>query len=68
MLKIEKRRKNIHKTIIELIKKQGFEVSTENTTTNNYKEAIEKFESSLCRLPKDDLKRRFFVQKNNRRN
>jgi hypothetical protein len=57
-----KKRANIHKTIIELIKKQGFEVYTEHTTAVTYKEAIEKLEQSFGKMPKDDLKRRIFVR------
>jgi len=56
------KRANIHKTIIELIKKQGFNVYTEHTTVKTYKEAIEKLEQSFGRMPKEDLKRRIFVR------
>jgi len=52
----------IHKTIIDLIKKQGFDVYTEHTTGKTYKEAIEKLERSIGKMPKDDLKRRIFVR------
>jgi len=57
-----KMRANIHKTIIELIKKQGFDVYTEHTTGKTYKEAIEKLEQSIGKLPKDDLERRIYVR------
>jgi len=57
-----KKRANIHKTIIELIKKQGFDVYTEHTTGKTYNEAIEKLEQSIGNMPKDDLKRRIFVR------
>ena len=40
------KRANIHKTIIDSIKKQGFEVYTEHTTGKTYEEAIEKLEES----------------------
>ena len=57
-----KKRANIHKTIIDSIKKQGFDVYTEHTTGKTYKEAIEKLEQSIGKMPKDDLKRRVFVR------
>jgi len=57
-----KKRANVHKTIIDSIKKQGFDVYTEYTTAKNYKEAIEKLEQSIGKIPKDDLKRRIFVR------
>jgi len=57
-----KKRANIHKTIIDSIKKQGFDVYTEHTTGKTYKEAIEKLEQSIGKMPKDDLKRRTFVR------
>jgi len=57
-----KKRANIHKFIIDSIKKQGFEVYTEHTTGKTYKEAIEKLEQSIGKMPKDDLKRRIFVR------
>jgi hypothetical protein len=56
------KRANIHKIIIDTIKKQGFEVYTEHTTGKNYKEAIEKLEQSIGPMPKDDQKRRMFVR------
>jgi len=56
------KRANIHKTIIDTIKKQGFEVYTEHTTGKTYEEAIEKLEQSIGKMPKDDLKRRNFVR------
>ena len=56
------KRANIHKSIIETIKKQGFEVYTEHTTGKTYEEAIEKLEQSIGKMPKNDLKRRIFVR------
>jgi hypothetical protein len=56
------KRANIHKTIIDLIKKQGLEVYTEHTTGKTYEEAIEKLEQSIGKMPKDDQKRRIFVR------
>jgi len=56
------KRANIHKTIIDLIKKQGFEVYTEHTTGKTYQEAIEKLEESIGKMPEDDHKRRIFVR------
>jgi len=56
------KRANIHKTIIDSIKKQGFDVYTEHTTCKTYKEAIEKLEQSIGKMPKDDIKRRIFVR------
>jgi len=55
-------RANIHKTIIDTIKKQGLEVFTEHTTGKTYQEAIEKLEQSIGKMPKDGLKRRNFVR------
>ena len=52
----------IHISIIDLIKKQGFDVYTEHTTGKTYEEAIEKLEQSIGKMPKDDLKRRIFVR------
>jgi len=57
-----KMRVDIHKTIIDSIKKQGFNVYTEHTTGKTYKEAIDKLEQSIGKMPKDDLKRRIFVR------
>jgi hypothetical protein len=56
------KRASIHKKIIELIKKQGFEVYTEHTTGKTYEEAIQKLEQSIGNMPKDGLKRRIFVR------
>jgi len=56
------KRANIHKTIIDSIKKEGFDVYTEHTTGKTYEEAIEKLEQSIGKMPKDDLKRRIFVR------
>ena len=60
--KNRKERSHIHKFIINSIKKQGYEVYTEHTTGKSYKEAIEKLEQSIGKLPKDDLKRRIYVR------
>jgi hypothetical protein len=57
-----KKRANIHKTIIDSIKKQGFEVYTEHTTGKTYEEAIEKLEQSIGKMPKNDLDRRVYVR------
>jgi hypothetical protein len=57
-----KKRANIHKIIIDSIKKQGFEVYTEHTTGKTYEEAIEKLEQSIGKIPKDGLERRIFVR------
>jgi len=56
------KRSNIHTSIIELIKKQGFEVYTEHTTGKSYEEAILKLEESIGKLPKDELNRRIYVR------
>jgi hypothetical protein len=56
------KRANIHKKIIDAIKKQGLEVYTEHTTGKTYNEAIEKLEQSIGKIPKDDQKRRNFVR------
>jgi hypothetical protein len=57
-----KKRANIHKFLIDTIKKQGLEVYTEHTTGKTYKEAIEKLEQSIGKMPEDDLTRRIFVR------
>jgi len=57
-----KKRANIHKTIIDSIKKQGFEVYTEHTTGKTYEEAIEKLEQSIGKMPKNDIDRRVYVR------
>ena len=56
------KRANIHKTIIDIIKKQGFEVYTEHTTGKTYEEAIEKLEQSIGTMPKEDYQRRIYVR------
>jgi hypothetical protein len=56
------KRANIHKFIIDTIKKQGFEVYTEHTTGRTYNEAIKKLEQSIGKMPEDDLQRRIFVR------
>jgi hypothetical protein len=56
------KRANIHKTIIDTIKRQGFEVYTEHTTGKTYEDAIEKLEQSIGKMPKDDKERRIFVR------
>ena len=56
------KRVDVHKTIINSIKKQGFKVYTEHTTGRSYKESIEKLEQSIGKKPKDDLKRKIFVR------
>jgi hypothetical protein len=56
------KRANVHRRIIDAIKKQGFQVYTEHTTGKTYEEAIEKLEQSIGKMPKDDLKRRVFVR------
>jgi len=60
--KNRKERSHVHGFIINTIKKQGFEVYTEHTTGRSYKEAIEKLEQSIGKLPKDDLERRIYVR------
>jgi len=57
-----KKRAEINKKIIDAIKKQGIDVYTEHTTGKTYKEAIEKLEKSIGKMPKDDLERRIFVR------
>jgi len=57
-----KKRSHIHQFIIETIKKQGYEVYTEHTTGKTYEEAIAKLEESIGILPKEDIKRRFYVR------
>jgi hypothetical protein len=57
-----KKRANIHRTIIDSIKKQGFDVYTEHTTGKTYEEAIEKLEQSIGKMPEDEQKRRIFVR------
>ena len=56
------KRANIHKTIVDMIKEQGFEVYTEHTTGKTYDEAISKLEKSIGKMPNDNLQRRIFVR------
>ena len=60
--KNRKERSDVHEFIIETIKKQGFEVSTEHTTGRTYDEAIKKLEHSIGLLPKDELQRKIYVR------
>ena len=60
--KNREKRAVIHKSIINLIKKQGFDVYTEHTTGKTYEEAIEKLEQSIGKMPKDDITRRIFIR------
>lgn len=56
------KRAHVHEFMINTIKKQGFEVYTEHTTGKTYKEAIEKLEHSIGKLPKDGIGRRKYVR------
>ncbi len=56
------KRANIHRTIIDTIRENGFNVYTEHTTGKNYKEAIQKLEKSIGKLPTDEKKRRIYVR------
>lgn len=56
------KRANVHRTIIDTIKKNGFEVYTEHTTGKNYDEAIEKLEKAIGKLPEKGKKRRIYVR------
>ncbi len=60
--KNRKERADIHKTIIDTIKKNKFKVYTEHTTGKTYEEAIEKLEESIGVLPKEEKKRRIYVR------
>jgi hypothetical protein len=60
--KNRKERSHVHEFIIETIKKQGFEVSTEHTTGRTYDEAIKKLEHAIGLLPKDELQRKIYVR------
>ena len=56
------KRASIHRLIIDTIKENGYDVYTEHTTGKNYKEAIEKLEQSIGKMPKNDLDRRVYVR------
>ena len=56
------KRANIHKTIIDSIKKQGLEVYTEHTTGKTYEESIQKLEKAIGKLPLKGLHRRIYVR------
>lgn len=60
--KNRKARAHIHKTIIDTIKENGYEVYTEHTTGKNYDEAIKKLEQSIGNLPTEEQKRRKYVR------
>ncbi len=60
--KNRKERSHVHEFIIETIKKEGFEVSTEHTTGKTYEEAIKKLEHAIGPLPKDELQRKIYVR------
>ena len=60
--KNRKERSHVHEFIIEKIKEQGFEVSTEHTTGKTYDEAIKKLECAIGPLPKDEFQRKIFVR------
>jgi hypothetical protein len=52
----------IHKFIIDTIKKQGFEVYTEHTTGKTYEKAIKKLEEAIGPIPRKGKKRRIYVR------
>lgn len=55
-------RAEIHKFIINIIKKQGFDVYTEHTTGKTYEEAIKKLEQAIGPIPRKGKKRRIYVR------
>ncbi|MFO7677117.1 MAG: hypothetical protein R6V50_01865 [Thermoplasmatota archaeon] len=57
-----KERSHIHETFITTIKNNDYQVYTEHTTGNTYKQAIKKLEQAIGPLPKDELQRKRYVR------
>jgi hypothetical protein len=55
-------RYHVHQFLINIIKKQDFEVYTEHTTGRTYEEAMIKLEKSIGPIPKNGAQRRIFVR------
>ncbi|OGQ06333.1 MAG: hypothetical protein A3F82_03635 [Deltaproteobacteria bacterium RIFCSPLOWO2_12_FULL_44_12] len=54
-------RASVHKTLIECIKTQGFQVITEHTTGTTFEETTKLLEESIGPLPPPGLQRRIYV-------
>jgi hypothetical protein len=55
-------RVEVNQFLINCIKENGFNVSTEHTSGKTYKEVIKKLEESIGKMPEGDLNRRVFVR------
>jgi len=55
-------RAEVNHFLINCIKNNGFNVSTEHTSGKNYEEVIKKLEESIGKMPEGDLNRRVFVR------
>jgi hypothetical protein len=52
----------VNQFLINCIKENGFNVSTEHTSGKTYEEVIKKMEESIGKMPEGDLNRRIFVR------
>lgn len=52
----------VNQFLINCIKENGFNVSTEHTSGKTYEEVIKKLEESIGKMPEGDLNRRVFVR------
>jgi hypothetical protein len=52
----------VNQFLINCIKENGFNVSTEHTSGKTYEEVIKKMEESIGKMPEGDLNRRVFVR------
>lgn len=55
-------RVEVNQFLINCIKENGFNVSTEHTSGKTYEEVIKKMEESIGKMPEGDLSRRVFVR------
>jgi hypothetical protein len=55
-------RVEVNQFLINCIKENGFNVSTEHTSGKTYEEVIKKMEEAIGKMPEGDLNRRVFVR------
>ena len=60
--KNRKERSYVHEFFMNTIKKQGFKVFTEHTTSKTYEDAIKKLELAIGPIPDDLSKRKIYVR------
>lgn len=60
--KNRKERSNVHRFFIDTIKEQGFEVSTEHTTSESLEEAAKILEKTIGPIPKEGIERRKYIR------